>query len=64
MYDVAVIGTGITGVEAVTQLAQIGYEVLMVEKGKTQKEEGAERRMSTIIRKVFVQFLQPTAHRK
>ncbi len=33
MYDVAVIGAGIAGIEAATQLAQMGYEVLVVEKG-------------------------------
>ncbi len=32
MYDVAVIGAGIAGMEAATQLAQMGYEVLVVEK--------------------------------
>ncbi|MDR1171799.1 MAG: FAD-dependent oxidoreductase [Bacteroidales bacterium] len=32
MYDVAVIGAGIAGIEAATQLAQMGYEVLVVEK--------------------------------
>jgi heterodisulfide reductase subunit A len=32
MYDVAVIGAGIAGLEAATQLAQMGYEVLVVEK--------------------------------
>jgi len=32
MYDVAVIGAGIAGIEAATQLAQMGYEVLLVEK--------------------------------
>ena len=36
MYDVAVIGAGIAGMEAATQLAQMGYEVLLVEKdGRT-----------------------------
>jgi len=34
MYDVAVIGAGIAGIEAATQLAQMGYEVLLVEKGE------------------------------
>ena len=33
MYDVAVIGAGIAGMEAATQLAQMGYEVLVIEKG-------------------------------
>jgi heterodisulfide reductase subunit A len=32
MYDVAVIGAGIAGIEASTQLAQMGYEVLLVER--------------------------------
>ena len=32
MYDVAVIGAGIAGIEATTQLAQMGYEVLLIEK--------------------------------
>ncbi len=32
MYDVAVIGAGIAGMEAATQLAQMGYDVLVVEK--------------------------------
>jgi len=32
MYDVAVIGAGIAGMEAATQLAQMGYEVLLVER--------------------------------
>ena len=32
MYDIAVIGAGIAGMEAATQLAQMGYEVLLVEK--------------------------------
>jgi heterodisulfide reductase subunit A len=32
MYDVAVIGAGIAGMEAATRLAQMGYEVLVVEK--------------------------------
>ena len=32
MYDIAVIGAGIAGIEAATQLAQMGYEVLVVEK--------------------------------
>ena len=32
MYDVAVIGAGIAGMEAASQLAQMGYEVLLVER--------------------------------
>ena len=32
MYDIAVIGAGIAGIEAATQLAQMGYETLVVEK--------------------------------
>ena len=32
MYDVAVTGAGIAGMEAATQLAQMGYEVLLVER--------------------------------
>ena len=32
MYDVVVIGAGIAGIEAATQLAQMGYETLVVEK--------------------------------
>ena len=32
MYDVVVTGAGIAGLEAATQLAQMGYEVLVVEK--------------------------------
>jgi len=34
MYDIAVIGAGIAGIEAATQLAQMGYEVLIVERGE------------------------------
>jgi len=34
MYDVAVIGAGIAGMEAATQLAQMGYEVLLVERNE------------------------------
>ena len=34
MYDVVVIGAGIAGIEAATQLAQMGYETLLVEKGE------------------------------
>ena len=32
MYDVLIIGAGIAGIEAATQLSQMGYEVLLVEK--------------------------------
>ena len=32
MYDIAVIGAGIAGMEAATKLAQMGYETLVVEK--------------------------------
>ena len=32
MYDVLVIGAGIAGIEAATQLGQMGYEVLVVER--------------------------------
>jgi len=34
MYDVVVIGAGIAGIEAATQLAQMGYETLVVEKNE------------------------------
>ena len=34
MYDIAVIGAGIAGMEAATQLSQMGYEVLVVEKSE------------------------------
>ena len=34
MYDIAIIGAGIAGIEAATQLAQMGYDVLVVEKGE------------------------------
>lgn len=34
MYDVAVIGAGIAGIEAATKLAQMGYEVLVIEKSE------------------------------
>ena len=34
MYDVVVTGAGIAGLEAATQLAQMGYEVLVVEKNE------------------------------
>ena len=33
MYDVVVIGAGIAGIEAATHLSQMGYDVLIVEKG-------------------------------
>lgn len=32
MYDVAVIGAGVAGIEAATHLAQMGFEVLVIEK--------------------------------
>ena len=34
MYDIAVIGAGIAGMEAATQLAKMGYETLLVEKNE------------------------------
>ena len=34
MYDVAIIGAGIAGIEAATQLAQMGYDTLVVEKSE------------------------------
>jgi len=34
MYDIAIIGAGIAGMETATQLAQMGYEVLVVEKSE------------------------------
>lgn len=32
MYDVAVLGAGIAGIEAATHLAQMGYDVILIEK--------------------------------
>ena len=42
MYDVLVIGAGIAGIEAATQLSQMGYDVLLVEKTKNAGGHVAE----------------------
>ena len=42
MYDIAIIGAGIAGMEAAAQLSQMGYDVLVVEKGEKSGGHVAE----------------------